>query len=186
MQIISYYSHKQGLDYLRENHSIELNESCQAISEVRASSARIKKKGKTKHRPVQFSSDQLIKFVRDKLVSRGWVSHRLWTEVTVDLVQDLPEEIKQAYRDYRYVGYPEIDFCKNHLGLEFRLGRPAFLIQMFRGQRIIDSAVAIVPMKKFADSLTARTPYFEQIKADLWMRGVADIDIPVLVLGIEP
>jgi hypothetical protein len=27
--------------------------------------------------------------------------------------------------------------------------------------------------------------YFEQMKSDLEMRGVADIDIPVLILGVD-
>jgi len=40
-------------------------------------------------------------------------------------------------------------------------------------------------MKKFALEMSSGVSYFEQFVWDLEHRGVADIDIPVLILGID-
>jgi len=49
----------------------------------------------------------------------------------------------------------------------------------------IDCGVEIVPVKSFADEMSTGVSYFEQFVWDLEHRGVADIDIPVLILGID-
>ena len=40
-------------------------------------------------------------------------------------------------------------------------------------------------MKEFAAEMSTGVSYFEQFVWDLEQRGVADIDIPVLILGID-
>jgi len=45
-------------------------------------------------------------------------------------------------------------------------------------------AYEVVPIKRFADEMSTGVSYFEQFVWDLEHRGVADIDIPVLVLGV--
>ena len=40
-------------------------------------------------------------------------------------------------------------------------------------------------MKSFADDMSTGVSYFEQFVWDLEKRGVADIDIPVLIFGID-
>ena len=42
----------------------------------------------------------------------------------------------------------------------------------------------IVPVKTFVDEMSTGVSYFEPFVWDLDHRGVADIDIPVLILGI--
>ena len=49
----------------------------------------------------------------------------------------------------------------------------------------IDTGVEIVPVKSFAEDMSSGVSYFEQFVWDLQSRGVADIDIPVLILGID-
>jgi len=49
----------------------------------------------------------------------------------------------------------------------------------------IDAGVEIVPVKSFADEMSSGVSYFEQFVWDLKNRGVADIDIPVMILGID-
>lgn len=56
---------------------------------------------------------------------------------------------------------------------------------IFRNERIIDSGVEIVPVKQFADQMSTGVSYFEQIVWDLERRGVADIDVPALIIGIH-
>ncbi|MBO9321934.1 MAG: hypothetical protein J7457_07370, partial [Roseiflexus sp.] len=55
---------------------------------------------------------------------------------------------------------------------------------IFHKHDIIDIGVEIVPIKTFADEMSTGVSYFEQLVWDLEQRGVADIDIPVLILGV--
>jgi hypothetical protein len=48
----------------------------------------------------------------------------------------------------------------------------------------IDRGIEIVPVKTFAEEMSTGVSYFEQFVWDLEKRGVADIDVPVLILGI--
>ncbi len=56
---------------------------------------------------------------------------------------------------------------------------------IFRNLGHIDRGVEIVPTKQFADQMSTGVSYFEQIVWDLEHRGVADIDVPALILGID-
>ena len=56
---------------------------------------------------------------------------------------------------------------------------------MFHNLEFIDRGNEIVPVKALADQMSSGVSYFAQFVWDLEKRGVADIDIPVLVLGID-
>ncbi|MGH9906192.1 MAG: BglII/BstYI family type II restriction endonuclease [Pyrinomonadaceae bacterium] len=49
----------------------------------------------------------------------------------------------------------------------------------------IDHGIEIVPVKAFAEEMSTGVSYFEQFIWDLESRGVVDIDIPVMILGID-
>ena len=55
---------------------------------------------------------------------------------------------------------------------------------IFHNLDVIDAGVEMVPMKHMADQMSTGVSYFEQIKWDLSTRGVGDIDIPVIVMGL--
>ena len=85
-----------------------------------------------------------------------------------------------------------MDFVKSKLGVEIQFGKYAFMVSnvcakmtIFRNLGHIDCGVEIVPVKSFADGMSSGVSYFEQFVWDLQTRGVADIDIPVLILGID-
>ncbi|HOT91497.1 MAG TPA: BglII/BstYI family type II restriction endonuclease [Anaerolineae bacterium] len=78
------------------------------------------------------------------------------------------------------------------MGVEVQFGKYAFMVYnvcakmtIFHNHNIIDVGIEIVPVKEFADEMSTGVSYFEQIVWDLEARGIADIDIPVLVLGIS-
>ena len=84
-----------------------------------------------------------------------------------------------------------MDFVKRQLGIEVQFGKYAFMVYnvctkmtIFRNLGHIDVGIEIVPMKGFADDMSTGVSYFEQFVWDLENRGVSDIDIPVLVLGV--
>ena len=88
--------------------------------------------------------------------------------------------------------YREMDFVKEKLGVEVQFGKYAFMVYnvcakmtIFSNLKIIDMGVEIVPIKQFADEMSTGVSYFEQFVWDLKKRGISDIDIPVLILGID-
>lgn len=57
---------------------------------------------------------------------------------------------------------------------------------IFHNHDVIDVGVEIVPVKTLANEMSSGVSYFEQIVWDLEKRGVADIDLPVLIVGVAP
>lgn len=49
----------------------------------------------------------------------------------------------------------------------------------------IDFGVEIVPIHELQKQMSTGVSYFEQFVWDLEQRGISDIDIPVLILGIN-
>src|SRR5438445_6320980 len=96
-----------------------------------------------------------------------------------------PQELsKGAFRD--------MDFVKDKLGVEVQFGKYSFMVYnvcakmtIFRKLEHIDAGIEIVPVKRFADQMSTGVSYFEQFIWDLEQRGVADIDVPVLIIGID-
>ena len=56
---------------------------------------------------------------------------------------------------------------------------------IFRNLGVIDTGIEIVPVKNFADEMSTGASYFEQFAWDLDNWCKADINIPVLILGID-
>jgi hypothetical protein len=73
-----------------------------------------------------------------------------------------------------------------------QFGKYAFMVynvcaktNIFHKLGHINAGVEIVPIKRFADQMSTGVSYFEQFVWDLQHRGVSDIDIPVLIIGID-
>jgi hypothetical protein len=88
--------------------------------------------------------------------------------------------------------FREIDFIKRNLGIEVQFGKYAFMVYnvcakmtIFKKLGLINEGIEIVPVKSFVDYMSSGVSYFEQFVWDLEQRGVSDIDIPVLILGID-
>ena len=88
--------------------------------------------------------------------------------------------------------FREMDFIKERLGIEVQFGKYAFMVYnvcakmtIFKNLNYIDHGIEIVPVKAFAEEMSTGVSYFEQFIWDLENRGVANIDIPVMILGID-
>ena len=88
--------------------------------------------------------------------------------------------------------FREMDFVKEKLGVEVQFGKYAFMVYnvcakmtIFHNLSFINCGVEIVPVKAFADEMSTGVSYYEQFLWDLESRGISDIDIPVLILGID-
>ncbi|HVF98532.1 MAG TPA: BglII/BstYI family type II restriction endonuclease [Chloroflexia bacterium] len=118
---------------------------------------------------------------------RSWENRRIESQYpaiyyTPDYQHQI--EVKGAFRD--------MDFVKNMLGVEVQFGKYSFMVYnvcakmtIFHKQGHINAGIEIVPMKHLAQQMSSGVSYFEQFVWDLEQRGVSDIDIPVLIIGID-
>jgi hypothetical protein len=135
-----------------------------------------------------FSPGELNKaFKRAFAVYPGWKTVRVRCDYpTTYYLEDY--KIRSKNRG----AFREMDFIKERLGIEVQFGKYAFMVYnvcakmtIFKNLGYIDHGIEIVPVKAFADDMSTGVSYFEQFIWDLESRGVADIDIPVMILGID-
>jgi restriction endonuclease BglII len=124
--------------------------------------------------------------IKRDFLARGWANYRVQCEYSSEFYLPGYQPSPPAQTAFR-----EIDFVKNRLGVEVQFGKYAFMVYnvcakmtIFHNLGLIDVGVEIVPIKDFAKDMSTGVSYFEQFTWDLQQRGVADIDIPVLILGI--
>jgi len=184
MQIVAEYSFNDGKQFLEKNHKPELKEVRGIISSVKGFRLKTKiskestMKGRALYNPIALNKEF------KELLKRG--SWKTGTQARIKVKTFVPE-IGLTRRGFR-----EMDAIKNKVGIEVQLGKYAFMVYnvaakmtIFSKQCLIDSGIEIVPMKSLADEMSTGVSSFEQIKTDLEMRGVSNIDIPVLILGID-
>lgn len=182
MKISGYYSHKDGEGYIRRNHPLVLQEVEAVIAEIDAESCRLK----------------LPKWEEVRRAERAGITH-FYSPLHLNALFDyflfkLGWELKPRIKtnDPSRFGYREIDYLKEKVGVEVQIGKYSFLtydivakMVIFHKLGVIDCGVEICPMASMLPHMSSGIGSFEQVTWDLQIRGVADIDIPVLVLGFE-
>ena len=186
MIIAAEYSFNDG-NSIQKTHPYLLQEVKDIIAVVDASLYKIKESkeltmpGKKLYRP-----PDLNRSFAQGFGSKGWQKKRVTCHYSTNYYSSgySPKQMRPAYR--------EMDFLKERLGVEVQFGKYAFMVYnvcakmtIFRNLGYIDAGVEIVPVKSFADDMSTGVSYFEQFVWDLEKRGVADIDIPVLIFGID-
>jgi len=177
MKVVEEFSHKGGKEFIRDKFPKELDEIYQVISKVDLNSYRTKvSREKTMPGKMLYSPIALNKAFKIEFESLGWSSY----------------EKNRIVLPFGNGAFREMDFIKNKLGVEVQFGKYAFMaynvsakMTIFHNKGFIDAGVEIVPMKRMADEMSTGVSYFEQIRWDLETRGVADIDIPVIIMGID-
>ena len=188
MRITGIYSFKDGLCYIKNNHPELLKEVLRVIKSVDASKCKTKickekkRMGELLYSPPDLNNAFKLEFLKNKWNYKVRVPCIYSTEYYVKGFKPLP--LPRAHR--------EIDAIKGKLGIEVQLGKYAFMVYnvcakmtIFKNAGKIDSGIEIVPIKKLTKDMSSGVSYFEQIVWDLEKRGVADIDIPVIILGID-
>ena len=138
--------------------------------------------GKMLYSPVSFNGS-----FKEHFSKKGWRNRRV--PCTYPTQYYTPHYTPQplnagAFRD--------VDFVKDKLGVEVQFGKYSFMVYnvcakmtIFKNLGIIDAGIEIVPVKDLANNMSSGVSYFEQFVWDLEQRGVADIDIPVLIIGVH-
>jgi hypothetical protein len=188
MIIAGRFSFNGGAEAVQEKYPHLLAELEEAIMGIDAESHRTKEsKEKTKKGRMLFSPGELNKAFKDALYPNGWSSKREHCDYPTQYYS--PKYIPKALNKG---AYREMDFLKEGLGVEVQFGKYSFMVYnvcakmtIFHNLGYIDTGIEIVPIKQFSSEMSSGVSYFEQFVWDLEARGVANIDIPVLILGID-
>lgn len=192
MVIAGEYSFKDGLEQIRDKYPHLLEEIYEVIDAIDAQEHKTKEsREKTMPGKMLFSPPSLNKDIKWEFESRSWIS----CKITCDYPTQFYTEnfrLSSIQKKRSATPYREMDFIKEELGIEVQFGKYAFMVYnvcakmtIFSNLGIIDMGVEIVPIKQFADEMSTGVSYFEQFVWDLENRGISDIDIPVLILGID-
>ena len=192
MVIAGEYPFNNGLERIREKYPHLLDEIYEIIQAVDAQQHKTKEsKEKTMPGRMLFSPPSLNKNIKGEFVSRWWSPYKITCDYPTQFyTKDFREAVTPKKRSMK--PFREMDFIKEQLGVEVQFGKYAFMVYnvcakmtIFSNLGIIDMGVEIVPVKQFANDMSTGVSYFEQFVWDLETRGVSDIDIPVLILGID-
>ncbi|OGX45283.1 MAG: restriction endonuclease [Omnitrophica WOR_2 bacterium RIFCSPLOWO2_12_FULL_51_8] len=187
MKIVGIYSFNKGKEIIERHHPELITEIKDIISSIDASKYKIKKsKEKTMKGKMLFSPIKLNEAFKSKFKKKRWKTVRIKCDYPTDfyLNEYKDKETKGAFR--------EMDFVKRNVGIELQFGKYAFMVYnvcakmtIFNKLGYIKYGIEIVPIKALAESMSTGVSYFEQFVWDLEHRGVSDIDIPVLIYGIN-
>ncbi|HEV2394168.1 MAG TPA: BglII/BstYI family type II restriction endonuclease [Verrucomicrobiae bacterium] len=188
MILAASYSFNNGERAVKEAYPDLLQEITDSISKVNALDCKTKKSNeKTMPGDMLYSPVALNKQFKKQLLPKGWSTVRVKCEYATEYYAEgyVPKKLRKG-------AFREMDFIKRKLGVEIQLGKYAFMVYnvaakmtIFRNLGHIDTGIEIVPVKGLAEGMSSGVSYFEQFVWDLERRGVANIDVPVLILGID-
>jgi hypothetical protein len=129
--------------------------------------------------------------------------NRAFKEAFKQFADWIPVRVPCTYSDRYYAkdysirrtskgAFREMDFVKKKLGVEVQFGKYSFMVYnvcakmtIFKNLGHIKHGIEIVPVKSLVEEMSSGVSYFEQFVWDLETRGVSNIDIPVMILGID-
>lgn len=188
MRIAGIYSFNKGREVVEANYPKLLGEIKEAITSINEEEHKSKEsKEITMPGQMLYSPSSLNKaFKADFARIGGWKPVRVKAEYSVEYYHDGYKAAAMNRGAFR-----EMDFVKEKLGVEVQFGKYAFMVYnvcakmtIFQKLGHIAAGVEIVPVKAFVEQMSTGVSYFEQFVWDLEARGVSNIDIPVLILGI--
>ena len=189
MKIVGVYSFNGGEKAVQKKYAKELEEVKKILAHVDAKKHKTKtSREKTMRDKILYSPRSLNKDISNGFLELDWEKKRV--------LCDYPTQYYSAGYEVRQVSkgaFREMDFIKNRLGVEVQFGKYSFMVYnvcakmtIFHNMGFIDVGIEIVPVKELAEEMSSGVSYFEQFVWDLEQRGVSDIDIPVLILGVTP
>jgi hypothetical protein len=188
LRIAGVYSFKGGREEVTARYPVLLTEVNAVLEAVNANAHKTKVSDeKTMMGRMLYSPSSLNAAFKAEFGKMGWVPIRVSCDYpTTHYLEDY--EVRSRNRG----AFREMDFVKGKLGVEVQFGKYAFMVYnvcakmtIFHNLGHINHGIEIVPVKAFADEMSTGVSYYEQFLWDLESRGVSDIDIPVMILGID-
>ena len=173
MDILEVYSFNNGLEVIKKKYLKELREVVEAIRSVDATIMKTKlSKEKTMSGKSLFSPIALNKAILDNtLYKKGWTKPKI--------------ELDDNH------SFIEADDVKNDVGLEVQFGKYAFLgwdifgkMPIFAKNKDYKVGIEVVASKTLQGQMSTGVGSFTHIVNLLNRRGVSNVDIPILILGI--
>lgn len=173
MDILEVYSFNNGLEVIKKKYVNELREVVQAIRNVDSNIMKTKvSKEKTMPGMALFSPIALNKAIlEENLYKKGWKKPKILLDENSS--------------------YIEADGAKNDVGLEVQFGKYAFLgwdifgkMPIFAKNKDYKVGIEVVASKSLQEQMSTGVGSFTHIVNILNKRGVSDLDIPIIVLGI--
>jgi hypothetical protein len=191
MKVVAEYNFNNGKEFIKEKYDNELWEIYHVINSVDAMNYKTKvSEEKTMVGKMLFSPNELNKEFKKSFNLLGWDHYKVECNYEQGTYLDnYRPAVTSGVKPFR-----DMDFIKKpkKLGVEVQFGKYAFMVYnvcakmtIFKNLGIIDAGIEIVPVKILADEMSTGVSYFEQFAWDLYVRGVSNIDIPVLILGID-
>lgn len=188
MRVAARYSFNDDRDRIKRNCARLLKEIEEVIRDVKAADHKTKRsKEKTRRGRILYNPRSINAAFKAAFKDRNWQPIRVPCDYSTNYYADdySPRRLNRG-------AFREMDYVKERLGVEVQFGKYAFMVYnvcakmtIFSNLGHIDFGVEIVPVKAFAEEMSSGVSYFEQFVWDLEHRGVADIDVPVLILGID-
>lgn len=191
MKIVAQYDFNGGKQAVFSKYAAEFAQIEAVINAIDSTLYKTKESTeKTMMGRMLFAPMEINKAFKAEFGKIGWSNHK----VNCDYIHGeyLPEY--KAAKATRGQPFRDMDFVKpgTKLGIEVQFGKYAFMVYnvcakmtIFSNMGLIDTGIEIVPVKNFADEMSTGVSYFEQFAWDLHHRGTSNIDIPVLILGID-
>lgn len=187
MRVGGIYSFNRGQEEINAHCSNELQEVLAVIQAVDAEKCKTKvSREKTMLGKVLYKPGAMNRAYRREFERQGWRKYKVRCDYPTDFYTpdySPSNSVRGAYR--------EMDFVKSGVGVEVQFGKYAFMVYnvcakmtIFHNEGVIDVGIEIVPLKELASEMSTGVSYFEQFVWDLEHRGVSNIDIPVLILGV--
>lgn len=185
MRIVAQYSFCGGLELISQKHCVELREVARAIQSVNAAQCRTKK-SKEKTMP-----GRLV--YAPKVINRHILAGFLYKP---PYSWDTPARKLPITHVIPGIGARKVTFTtdgvKNGVALEIQLGKYAFVeydicakLPTYKKFGRIECAIEVLPMNSFSRQMSTGPGWFERTATILENRGYGDLDVPVLLLGID-
>ena len=203
MRIVTYYSHLNGLEYLKV-HKRKLWSQIQAVVDgVDAASCRTKvSKERRTHGKLLYSPKALNKAMHVGFSSHEWKQSKTSYWVTSDarLIRRTMHMTAEAQKkEIEIAGvkpifsYNQTDFVKDRIAVEVQFGKYAFVaydlfvkhMAFFVGD-IIDVGIEILPMKELQQQMSSGVAYYEGELYNLIREGRGVPGVPLVLIGVAP
>ncbi len=163
MRVVNKYSFKNGLELLEKEKPIELSEVLEAIKW--ANSEKCVDAG-------LYFPKALASEILDRLHSKGWTKPKIPFEKPNNFIEG--------------------DGLKNEVGLELQFGTYSFIgwdflgkMALFGKQGIYKFGIEVVPMASLRRKMSKGVGSFEMMAETLEKKGNPNLEIPVVLLGID-
>lgn len=189
LRVVGVYSFNKGLERMRQDYPDELKEIYSVLQSVDVRMVTRGESENTSARPLRYGAHPIKSMIKMAFATRAWEALRVPCHYpTKYYLGDYAPPTELGLGAFR-----EIDFVKNQVGVEVHFGKYSPVIDnvitkmpIFHKLGHIAIGVQIVPIKEMAIEVAGGGAYFGQFLWDLDQRGVSDIDVPVLILGVAP